>query len=156
MRKIISILLMSVIMLVGMAQNRKDIQQSKKNASDKVIKLVETLFVYPEDVGYTTGQEAGVICEKINAQKMYGYNDWRIPTEEELSMIYRNQDKVSGLVKGCYLTRAGVFNEWATLIGYRVFDMETGNCKWRRADGNFEDYMPLKEKANIRLIRGGL
>lgn len=156
MKKIISILLMSVIITVGMAQKTVNTQQPKHNTSGKIVKLVETLEVYPEDLGYLTCQEAEEICVKINAQKMHGHNDWRLPSQDELSMIYRNKDKINGLVEGYYLSSEQMINEYGKTIGYAVFDMTLGNRQWRRADGQFDNYMPVDEKANIRLVRNDI
>lgn len=144
---------MSMIISVGMAQTTNS-QQSKKEASGKVVKLEKILFVYPEDLGVLSHEEAEQICGKINAQKMHGHSDWRLPSQDELSMIYMDKDKISGLIKGYYLSAFPVVNEWGNTVGYPVFDMTTGNRQWRRADDAFEDYMPVDEKANVRLVRG--
>jgi hypothetical protein len=156
MRKVISVLLVIVTVSVGMAQKTKNAQQPKNNASEKIIKLEKVLFVYPEDLGFVTRQEADQMCAKINAQKMHGHNDWRLPSQSELSMIYENKDKVSGLVDGYYLTGLLMINEWGNVIGYPVLDLTIGNRQWRRADGTLEDCMPVNEKANVRLVRSDI
>jgi hypothetical protein len=65
------------------------------------IQLLGYLWVYPEDLGNFKQQPMGVI-ESINAQNMYGRDNWRIPTPDELAVLENNADKV-GLGDDIYL-----------------------------------------------------
>jgi hypothetical protein len=67
-------------------------------------------------------------------------------------MIYRNKDKISGLLREYYLSGLQVINEWGETIGYPVLNMSIGGRKWC-VDGKCEDYLPVGEKANVRLVR---
>lgn len=54
---------------------------------------VEVLYgylkIFPNELGVFQAEPASVISQ-INAQAQYGYNNWRIPTEEELSLMRAN------------------------------------------------------------------
>lgn len=63
--------------------------------------LLNYLWVYPEDLGnYDT--EPGDIIRRINQQGLYGRNDWRVPSPEELRLMENYADKC-GLGDGIYL-----------------------------------------------------
>ena len=65
------------------------------------------LHVFPNELGVFQSAPTNVIAN-INAQKMHGYNDWRLPTSEELSLLlangylsgadYMSKEKTSGMV----------------------------------------------------------
>jgi hypothetical protein len=150
MRKTLGILVISLILVNGIAQKSK---QTVDNSKGKVVTLVESISVYPEDLGIVTYKQAWEMCEKINSQKMYGYNNWRLPSQDELSMIHRNKEKINGLIGGYYISGYPVMNEWGNTVGLPVLNMENGYNKWCRADGECEDYMPVDGKANLRLVR---
>lgn len=48
------------------------------------------LHVFPNDIGNFEVEPSSVIS-KINSAIQYGYNTWRIPTKEELSLMVANQ-----------------------------------------------------------------
>jgi hypothetical protein len=148
MRKSISIL---VVALVFLATNCT--QKSAEDSNEKVVKLVETLYVHPDVLGIHSQEEAQQICDKMNAQNSYGHNDWRLPFPYDLFMIYENKDKIDGLVDGYYLGGGGAINEFGETTGYPVLDMSLGNTKWRTDTGEWKDYMPVDGKANLRLVR---
>jgi uncharacterized protein (TIGR02145 family) len=59
------------------------------------------LWVYTEDIGNFKQPPLDVI-RSINAQNMYGRDNWRIPTPDELAVLENNADKV-GLGDDIYL-----------------------------------------------------
>ena len=65
---------------------------------------VETLWgylkIFPVELGTFSSEPTSVISN-INAQAQYGYNNWRIPTNEELSLLRAN----NYLGSGEYMTR---------------------------------------------------
>ncbi len=58
--------------------------------NSNVIKLFDYLYVYPFDLGYFSHYPETIISA-INKNNMYGYNDWRLPTTEELQLLYANK-----------------------------------------------------------------
>lgn len=84
---------------------------SSSSASAKTRSSVETVYgylhVFPNELGVFQSAPTNVIAN-INAQKMHGYNDWRLPTNEELSLLlangylsgaqYMSKEKSSGMV----------------------------------------------------------
>ena len=61
---------------------------SKRERTDVVV-LEGFLKLYPEDLGEFS-REPNQLIKEINQQKRYGYNSWRLPTQEELDLIRSN------------------------------------------------------------------
>ena len=84
---------------------------SSSSASARTRSSVETVYgylhVFPNELGVFQSEPSNVIAN-INAQKMHGYNDWRLPTNEELSLLlangylsgaqYMSKEKSAGMV----------------------------------------------------------
>lgn len=51
--------------------------------------LLNYLYVYPEDLGTFTAPPYHVI-DILNRNNTYGFNDWRIPTQEEMDLLRAN------------------------------------------------------------------
>ena len=66
-------------------------QPSGKSASGEVETILGYLKVYPEDLGTFNGAPTSVIAA-VNRQKLNGYGDWRLPTNEELSLMMTQKD----------------------------------------------------------------
>ena len=70
----------------------------------KTRSTVETLYgylkIFPNELGEFQSEPTTVISQ-INKQAKYGYNNWRIPTNEELSLLKAN----NYLGNGNYMTR---------------------------------------------------
>ena len=67
---------------------------------DKVEVLYGYLKIFPNELGVFQAEPATVIAQ-INKQAQHGYNNWRIPTNEELSLMRAN----NYLGSGDYMTR---------------------------------------------------
>ena len=61
---------------------------SKRDRTDVVV-LEGFLKLYPEDLGEFS-REPNQLIKQINQQERYGYNSWRLPTQEELDLIRSN------------------------------------------------------------------
>ena len=61
---------------------------SKRERTDVVV-LEGFLKLYPEDLGEFSSEPSWLI-KLINQQERYGYNSWRLPTQEELDLIRSN------------------------------------------------------------------
>lgn len=71
---------------------------AKKRTSVEV--LYGYLKIFPNELGVFQAEPTSVI-RQINAQAQHGYNNWRIPTNEELSLMRAN----NYLGSGEYMTR---------------------------------------------------
>lgn len=67
---------------------------------DKVEVLYGYLKIFPNELGVFQAEPTSVIAQ-INKQAQHGYNNWRIPTNEELSLMRAN----NYLGSGEYMTR---------------------------------------------------
>lgn len=67
---------------------------SKRDRTDVVV-LHGYLKLYPEDLG-EFGEKPSTLIKKINEEETYGYDSWRLPTEEEMDII-RSKGYLSGL-----------------------------------------------------------
>ena len=77
-----------------------NVQSVGKSPSGKVETLLGYLQVYPEDLGSFTGRPNTVIAA-INRQKLNDYGDWRLPTNEELSLMATAKAKLGmGSING--------------------------------------------------------
>jgi TolB-like protein len=72
----------------------------------KVVTLYNYLHVYPEDLG-SFPSVPNTVINAINSDAPHGYNDWRIPTTEEMALIKANRSKIYGLASGEYMTSDG-------------------------------------------------
>jgi len=57
------------------------------------------LVAAPKDLGIFILMEAGSACENL---VLNGFSDWRLPSKEELSMLYRHREEIGGFVNGAY------------------------------------------------------
>ncbi|MBQ4376349.1 MAG: hypothetical protein II793_01475, partial [Bacteroidales bacterium] len=74
-------------------------QPTTRNRS-KVEILYGYLKIFPHELGTFQSEPTSVIAQ-INSQAQHGYNNWRIPTNEELSLLRAN----NYLGSGEYMTR---------------------------------------------------
>ena len=86
-------------------------QSSSSSPTPKTRTKVETVYgylhVFPNELGIFQGHPNSVISN-INKQGMHGYDEWRVPTNEELSLLrangylssaqYMTKEKTSGMV----------------------------------------------------------
>jgi len=71
------------------------------SVSKGVIALYGYLYVYPEDLGkFSTVPQA--IITAINKNNTYGFNDWRLPTDEEIALLNSNKARLGMLNNAVY------------------------------------------------------
>jgi hypothetical protein len=104
------------------------LQQKKEEApmtkQGSVVTLYGYLKVFPEDLG-TFPSPPNSVISAINADKSYGYNDWRIPTSEEMALIKANRSKIAGIGNGEYMTSDGQRSGTVRLVSARKTATET-------------------------------
>ena len=59
---------------------------SNSDGEPEVKIVLNYLKVYPDDIGEYDAEPKNVIAQ-LNKQEKYGYNTWRIPTHEELTLL---------------------------------------------------------------------
>lgn len=81
-------------------QSRSSAQTTTPKTRNKVEVLYGYLKIFPKELGVFQSEPTSVIAQ-INKQAQHGYNNWRIPTNEELSLMRAN----NYLGGGEYMTR---------------------------------------------------
>ena len=130
---------------------------SKRERTDVVV-LEGFLKLYPEDLGEFSSEPSWLI-KLINQQERYGYNSWRLPTQEELDFI-RSNGYLSG---NKYMTKedpSGVLMLVTTKVHYPIAKQEIsihagigiGDYNYFGLSAGIKyKYKPF-EKYNIRLL----
>lgn len=96
------------------------------------------LFVAPEDAGVAKYRKIKKILKAAGSQ---GHPEARLPTKEELSLLFKAEANVNGLVAGDKSP-----GYWSST--------ESGACAWAQKPGNKKPELELKkDKKPIRLVR---
>ena len=118
------------------------------SASARTRSSVETVYgylhVFPNELGVFQSEPSNVIAN-INAQKMHGYNDWRLPTNEELSLLlangylsgaeYMSKEKPAGMVLLVTTGKSIVEKEAIEAEKLRYIDLGlSSGTKWRNSN----------------------
>ena len=85
------------------------------STASKPVKLYGYLTVYPKDIGSFTMQPNGVIAH-LNTTISYGYNGWRLPTDEELSVMRSAAEQIPDFQNSRYMTSSISSYEHPTLV----------------------------------------
>ena len=100
MKKLAERLASQIAIVSGPTGGTGGYSQPGKSPSGKVETILGYLQVYPEDLGSFNGCPNSVITA-INRQKLNDYGDWRLPTNEELSLMATQKDKLGiGSISG--------------------------------------------------------
>lgn len=126
---------------------------SSSSASARTRSSVETVYgylhVFPNELGVFQSEPSNVIAN-INAQKMHGYNDWRLPTNEELSLLlangylsgaeYMSKEKPAGMVLLVTTGKSIVEKEAIEAEKLRYIDLGlSSGTKWRNSNEGGEN-----------------
>ena len=83
-------------------------------ASTSVITLLGHLHVFPDDIGEYSSAPTNLIAT-INKNSQHGYNNWRLPTAEELALMRANSRRLR-LSNGIYMTSDGTYSGNVRLV----------------------------------------
>lgn len=93
MKRIFWLMLMLVFVGCGGASNQStdngDVTTANTSAEQGVGIVFDYLKVFPYTIGTYEAEPVNVIAQ-LNKQEKFGYNTWRIPTQEELSLLAAN------------------------------------------------------------------
>jgi hypothetical protein len=69
------------------------------------------MFAMPTDAGITmTFNDAAKYAKKLNSDKTLGHDDWRVPTQAELNVLFQNREK--GALKGTFNVTGSFSSGW--------------------------------------------
>ena len=87
--------------------NEITVKARKGNSTEGIYELSSAgLMVQTEDLGAVDWYSAKLLCENST---IGGFNDWRLPTKEELAKLYVNKEAIGGFVEERY---------WSSSEGY--------------------------------------
>lgn len=90
-------------------------QQDAAPSADSPVTLYGFLVVFPQDLGVYNAEPKFVIAG-INADCAYGRSDWRLPTQEEMSLMKANAARIPGLTDIPYMTSDGSLSGTLRLV----------------------------------------
>ena len=107
---------MKTITIEGVEYNLTPIEkQSKPIILEQHLKFE----VYPEDLGKHSWEDAKKVCEDLG-------DGWRLPTREELHLMWLNKDSIGGFAAASYWSSSESYsgNDWYQNFynGYQYFN----------------------------------
>ena len=90
---------------------------------------IEGLLVMKVDLGKMTWAEAGEACEKMG-------DGWRLPTKDELNMLYENKSTIGGFVYGDYWSSTENPN-LSTDVWCQNFKMGMKSISWNKTETHY-------------------
>ncbi len=121
----------------GGAGSNGNVQSTGKSPSGKVETILGYLQVYPEDLGSFNGCPNTVIAA-INRQKLNDFSDWRLPTNEELSLLATSKEKLGMGSISSYMSK-----ENANLGGMKIVRLV------RSGDNNGVNYGTIRLQPQV-------
>ena len=118
--------------------NQSDVA-AKGESTTSTIKIAN-IEVMTEDLGKMKWDEAKIACAKLG-------DGWRLPTKDELNILYENKDKIGGFAEYAY---------WSSTEGENsMYHSDRRNGKmWQQRLGNGIKSTSTKNKRNrVRAIR---
>lgn len=107
------------------------------------------LFVMPSDASVKMDfNEAGKHMAQINKDKVFGQQDWRLPSKAELSLLYHNRNK--GHLKRTFESKATGTDDFYVSASQTF--CPNGSWVQRFADGE-QDIQTLSSKHRVRYVR---
>lgn len=111
--------------------------------TDEPITLYGYLHIFPKDVGeFKTLPEQ--LLSAINNQGQYGYDSWRLPTIEELSIMRANSDLIPNFKNADYLCSDSSNGGYARLV--------TTSISIEQKEQQKEQYEQLRKQSIFNLL----
>lgn len=110
---------MKTITIDGIEYNLTPIKNTKKKQKPIILEQTLKFEVYPQDLGEHKWESAKKVCEELG-------DGWRLPTREELHLMWLNKDNIGGFAAAFY---------WSSSV-------YSNNLAWNQAfsDGNQFSY----------------
>ena len=114
MKKLITILLLMVLTSCGSSLEPPKSNTDYKNIIGNPIKI-DTLEVaqndFPREMNWN---EANKACEALG-------NGWRLPTKDELNILYQNKDKIGGFASASYWSSSEYVIDYEYVAWFQYF-----------------------------------
>ena len=121
---------MKTITIDGVEYNLTPIKNTKKKQKPLILEQHLNFEVYPEDLGEHAWNDAKKVCEELG-------DGWRLPTREELHLMWLNKDSIGGFAAAYYWSssEASNGNAWYQLFydGYHYDFSSKNNTHYVRA-----------------------
>ncbi|MDA7762444.1 DUF1566 domain-containing protein [Crocinitomicaceae bacterium] len=132
MKYLFVFLLVGLMFSCGDASGDASGDVTKEKQADATVKIGD-LEVMTEDLGEMSWEDAKKACADLG-------DGWRLPTDEELNILYENKAKIGGFASGYYWSSTEVdgFDAWGQVFddGYQGYSDKTnvsGNVRSVRA-----------------------
>ncbi len=104
------------------------------------------LEILTEDIGKMRYFESKIACEKLSINSK---NDWRLPTKEELLLMFSNKEKIGSFFNGFYWSQENELTKEIYALNFQVGRGSTTNLK----DINFQESFKLYSNYYTRPVR---
>ena len=94
---------MKTITIDGVEYNLTPIKKTKKKQKPIILEQHLKFEVYPEDLGKHTWKDAKKVCKNLG-------DGWRLPTREELHLMWVNKDSIGGFAAAFYWSSSENYN----------------------------------------------
>ena len=123
---------MKTITIDGVEYNLTPIKKTKKKQEPIILEQHLKFEVYPEDLGEHNWKNAKKVCKNLG-------NGWRLPTREELHLIWLNKENIGGFAAAYYWSsgEGNFYNAW-----YQAFN-----------NGNQYNYANKSNTYYVRAVR---
>ena len=122
-----------VLMFASCGANESESESSTVNLDEREVSTIKigNLEVMTEDLGDMNWDEAKKACKNLG-------DGWRLPTKDELNLLYENKEKIGGFAVNYYWTSAeyDLYNAW--LQNFNFGDQNGG------AKGNTNDVRAVR------------
>ncbi len=120
-----------VLMFASCGANESESESSTVNLDEREVSTIKigNLEVMTEDLGDMNWDEAKKACKNLG-------DGWRLPTKDELNLLYENKEKIGGFATDYYWSCTdGSYDAWVQDFGNggRLDNSFKANTKYVRA-----------------------